>query len=263
MPDNFEYKVADALAADVERGFDQTDLNRDGRLRIDELTVASHSDGKTVDAVFRAAANRLVEDYIGSCGHKEKLVFNANKDLSRLGAASWTIKPELTKDLTVPGAEVTVVDRSDLTRWRQSFKEKGQLQEALPKPIDKDFVQIVRNRFDYLDTNKDKKLTLPELKRMEEVAPNAPPSSYVGMAAAKYVEGRLQAEGQTENYTVSEKVSEAGWVRGPDRMLVLPTGKSVILIRQEDPGHHVPAKYEQVVKQQRFVTRDDLERWER
>jgi Ca2+-binding EF-hand superfamily protein len=243
MADKMEYKLADTFINEVQDSFDRTDRDHDGRLTSDELKAATGAERWDVDGQFHSAAHRFLDDYIESCGHKEK-----TKSLEILRGSAL---------------DILVVDREDLSRLRTSFKAVGRFQDPLPKPIDKDFAQIIKESFESLDWDKDQKVTKTELKRLEDVPVKSAPSKYIQAAAARYLEYRLDLEGQKENISVREKISDQTWVPGERHVRLIPTGKTLIAMPTQDPGHWEPAKYADVVHEQRFATKEDLDRWSR
>lgn len=259
MPDNFEYKIADALAADVEARFDAIDANHDGRLSKDEITRPLPTERADADAHFRNAALRFVDDYLDTCGHKERLSLKPQTNSDGLIKLNFAF----TKDLNAAGIEQFVVDRADLANWRAGFAQRGQLnpQEALPKPNDKDLVAIVKDSFEYLDSNHDGKLNAQELQKFQTVPAQSAPGRYIRMTAGNYMQDRLAVEGQTHNVSSEEKVSDRHWVDGPRMLVPMRIGKSTILMPVGSTGHYEPPTYRTVTNLERFITKDDLSRW--
>lgn len=260
MPDVIaDYKVADKFASQVEKNFDLLDSNKDGKLTAEEMVLTG--DLKTANDYLLNASLRLVQEHIDLCGHKEMRVRKLEEKDGKFEKIEY-----LTADLTQKGQAVMVTSREDLAAFRKGIQTIAKIDDQSGRPLDeKELIDIVQSKFETLDKDKDKALTVRELfERCDKLRKNSQtPAERLEEAALRYMARRIKDEGEIRDHSYKEKIAEARTIPGAVTYTPIRVGKITSLMPRRQPDQHIPAEYRTLTEKQSFTTPSQLEQWQK
>ncbi|MBY0547328.1 MAG: hypothetical protein K2W95_08555 [Candidatus Obscuribacterales bacterium] len=168
----------------------------------------------------------------------------------------------LTADLTQKGWTEPVTTPGELAEFRKNIQKLAGIDDQSKRPLDeKELIDIVQDRFTALDKDKNNELSSEEIIEgyLKYRWHTQSPRERLDEAALRYMARRTLSEGEVQDVTRQEKISDAKTISGSVTMI--PGMFGFMYFRHA--GQNIPAQFRTVKEKQSYVTPSILEQWQK